>query len=81
VAGGAGLEPAEARALLAPLVERAVRNWAERGPGRALTGPVARGDDETVEAQRRAVAHTAPQLVALFDELVERTRDLAKVAA
>jgi predicted short-subunit dehydrogenase-like oxidoreductase (DUF2520 family) len=39
---------------------------------------VARGDDATVEAQRSAVAETAPELLALFDELVERTRELAR---
>jgi predicted short-subunit dehydrogenase-like oxidoreductase (DUF2520 family) len=80
VAAGAGLEPAEARALLAPLVERTARNYAALGPERALTGPIARGDDATVAAQREAVAEAAPNLLPLFDELVERTRELAKVA-
>jgi predicted short-subunit dehydrogenase-like oxidoreductase (DUF2520 family) len=80
VAGAAGLEPAAARALLAPLVRRTVAQWSETGPERALTGPVARGDDATVAAQRDAVAAAAPELLALFDELVERTRDLAKGA-
>lgn len=77
LAGGAGLAPGEARSLLAPLVRRTVAQWAEAGPERALTGPVARGDDATVDAQRVAVAEGAPELLALFDELVERTRDLA----
>jgi predicted short-subunit dehydrogenase-like oxidoreductase (DUF2520 family) len=78
VAAGAGLEAAEARALLAPLVERTVRNWAELGPERALTGPVARGDEATVASQRDAVEEAAPELLALFDELVERTRELGR---
>jgi predicted short-subunit dehydrogenase-like oxidoreductase (DUF2520 family) len=78
VAAGAGLEPAEARALLAPLVLRTARNWAELGPERALTGPVARGDEATVAAQRGAVHEAAPELLALFDELVDRTRELAR---
>ena len=81
LAGGAGLEPAEARALLAPLVRRTVSQWAELGPERALTGPVARGDAATVDAQRAAVAGTAPELLALFDELVARTRELAAQGA
>jgi predicted short-subunit dehydrogenase-like oxidoreductase (DUF2520 family) len=81
VAAGAGLEPAEARALLAPLVERTARNHAALGAERALTGPVARGDEDTVAMQRQAVAETAPHLLPLFDELVERTRELARVAA
>jgi predicted short-subunit dehydrogenase-like oxidoreductase (DUF2520 family) len=77
LAGAAGLEPGEARELLAPLVRRTVENWISLGPERALTGPVARGDEATVQVQRQAVAETAPGLLALFDELVERTRALA----
>jgi len=77
VAAGAGLEPREARALLAPLVRSTVDNWAERGPEAALTGPVARGDDATVERQRDAVESVAPHLLPLFDELVAHTRTLA----
>jgi predicted short-subunit dehydrogenase-like oxidoreductase (DUF2520 family) len=77
VAGGAGLAPDEARALLAPLVRRTVENWVAAGPERALTGPVARGDEDTVAAQRQAVVESAPELLALFDQLVERTRELA----
>lgn len=77
VAAGAGLEPDQARALLAPLVRATVDNWAERGPQAALTGPVARGDEATVGRQRDAVAEHAPELLDLFDALVARTRALA----
>ena len=77
VAAAAGLEPGEARALLAPLVRRTVEQWAALGPERALTGPIARGDERTVGAQREAVSAAAPELVPLFDELVRRTRALA----
>ena len=77
VAAGAGLEPAQARALLAPLVRRTVAQWADVGPERALTGPLARGDEATVTAQRDAVAAMAPALLGLFDDFVERTRELA----
>jgi predicted short-subunit dehydrogenase-like oxidoreductase (DUF2520 family) len=81
IAAGAGLEPEQARALLAPLVRQTVENIAELGPEPALTGPVARGDDATVAAQRSAVEETAPQLLDLFDELVRRTRELARQGA
>ena len=77
VAGGAGLDPVEARAALAPLVRATVENWAALGPERALTGPVARGDELTVAAQREAVRAVAPQLEALFDVMVERAKALA----
>ena len=81
IAAGAGLEAQEARALLVPLLRRTVENVAELGPERALTGPVARGDRATVEAQRRAVEEVAPELLDLFDELIRRTRALAGRAA
>jgi predicted short-subunit dehydrogenase-like oxidoreductase (DUF2520 family) len=81
IAAGAGLEPEEARALLAPLVRQTVENVAELGPADALTGPVARGDDATVAAQRAAIEELAPELVDLFDELVRRTRALASQEA
>lgn len=77
IAAGAGLEPAQARALLAPLLRRTVDNIAELGPERALTGPLARGDEQTVTDQRRAVEQTAPELLDLFDELARHTRALA----
>ena len=65
------------RPALAPLVRRAVDNWAARGAAQALTGPIARGDEETVAAQRAVVAERAPELVALFDALTDGTRALA----
>jgi predicted short-subunit dehydrogenase-like oxidoreductase (DUF2520 family) len=77
IAAGAGLEPAEARALMLPLVRRTLDNLAAVGPEAALTGPVARGDHATVERQREAVEDVAPHLLELFDELVRHTRSLA----
>jgi predicted short-subunit dehydrogenase-like oxidoreductase (DUF2520 family) len=77
IAAGAGLAPHEARALLAPLVRRTVESVAELDPEKALTGPIARGDHGTVDAQRRALEDAAPELLDLFDELVRHTRALA----
>jgi predicted short-subunit dehydrogenase-like oxidoreductase (DUF2520 family) len=65
------------RELLVPLVRTTVENWARLGPRRALTGPVARGDERTVARQREAVVERAPELLRLFDVLVESTRALA----
>jgi predicted short-subunit dehydrogenase-like oxidoreductase (DUF2520 family) len=73
VAQTAGVE----REALVPLVRQTVENWSRLGAARALTGPVARGDEETVARQRAAVAERAPELVALFDELLAATRELA----
>jgi predicted short-subunit dehydrogenase-like oxidoreductase (DUF2520 family) len=70
LAATAGVE----RALLAPLVRAAVENWAARGAEGALTGPIARGDEETVARQRAAVAERTPDLLPLFDAMVDATR-------
>ena len=66
------------RAALAPLVRAAVDTWAELGPERALTGPIARGDEGTVARQREAVLDRTPELAPLFDALVDATRALAR---
>ncbi len=69
----AGLE----REPLVALVEASVANWAELGAERALTGPIARGDEATVARQRAAVAERAPAELELFDALADATRRLA----
>ena len=74
IAATAGID----RSLLAPLVRATVENWAALGPEQALTGPAARGDEETVARQRAAVAARAPDLTGLFDALAEATRALAQ---
>lgn len=66
------------RQLLVPLVKASVENWAALGGERALTGPVARGDLQTVDRQRAAVEERTPQLLGLFDALVDATAALAR---
>jgi predicted short-subunit dehydrogenase-like oxidoreductase (DUF2520 family) len=51
----------------APLMRRTIDNGFE------LTGPIERGDWETVEAHRRAIRETAPELEPLYDVLAEAT--------
>jgi predicted short-subunit dehydrogenase-like oxidoreductase (DUF2520 family) len=65
----------DARELLAPLVLRTAANWAEGGAD-ALTGPIARGDESTVDAHRAALRQAAPELVPMYEALAERTRAL-----
>jgi predicted short-subunit dehydrogenase-like oxidoreductase (DUF2520 family) len=65
------------RDQLAPLVLASARQWAEAGPERALTGPIARGDDATVERHRAVVAERMPELLPLWEALAEATRALA----
>jgi predicted short-subunit dehydrogenase-like oxidoreductase (DUF2520 family) len=66
----------QARELLAPIVLQTAANWAELGP-RALTGPIARGDETTVDGHRAALQERAPELLPLYDALAERARELA----
>ncbi len=65
------------RKPLAELVRATVENWASAGAAEALTGPIARGDEQTVAHQREAVAERSPEDLALFDALAEATRRLA----
>ena len=53
---------------LVPLMQRTIENGFE------LTGPIERGDWETVEANREAIRATRPDLEALYDVLAEATR-------
>ena len=67
---------ADARAALTPLVLRTAANWSEHG-AEALTGPIARGDERTVERHLEALRETAPELVPLYEALAARTRAIA----
>jgi len=53
---------------LVPLMRRTIDNGFE------LTGPIERGDWETVEAHREAIRATRPDLEPLYDVLAEATR-------
>lgn len=77
LAGTAGVP----RDALVPLVRAAVEAWAAHGAPDALTGPVARRDDDTVARQRAAVAERLPEHLALFDALTDATRALSRTAA
>jgi predicted short-subunit dehydrogenase-like oxidoreductase (DUF2520 family) len=57
-------------------VAAAVDNWARLGAEQALTGPIVRGDEETVARQRAAVEERAPDLLGLWDAMVGATREL-----
>jgi predicted short-subunit dehydrogenase-like oxidoreductase (DUF2520 family) len=66
----------DARELLSPLVTRTAQNWAERGAA-ALTGPIARGDETTVDGHIAALRELDPDLAELYEQLAKRTRDVA----
>jgi predicted short-subunit dehydrogenase-like oxidoreductase (DUF2520 family) len=66
------------RAALVPLVRAAVEAWAADGGEVALTGPIARGDEEVVAGHRDAIAERLPDLLDTFDALAASTRRLAR---
>jgi predicted short-subunit dehydrogenase-like oxidoreductase (DUF2520 family) len=74
--GRAGLDPELALDALGPLAARAVANAASAGPGRAITGPVARGDVDTVARHRAAIAAADPALGPLYREVARATVEL-----
>jgi predicted short-subunit dehydrogenase-like oxidoreductase (DUF2520 family) len=65
------------RELLVPLARAALENWAHNGAEHALTGPVARGDEETIARQREAIEQRTPDLLDTFDALVAASRVVA----
>jgi len=69
----AGLEAADAWRALAPLVRGTFDNLQRDGPRGALTGPVARGDAETVA---RHLAALGPEVRELYRRLGEAALDV-----
>jgi predicted short-subunit dehydrogenase-like oxidoreductase (DUF2520 family) len=55
VARKAGLDQASARAAIAPILRQTVENYFEHGPAGAFSGPLVRGDVETVRRHLEAL--------------------------
>jgi predicted short-subunit dehydrogenase-like oxidoreductase (DUF2520 family) len=72
-----GVPAADARAAAASLALGAVRNVEEQGPAAALTGPVARGDADTVSLH---LARLSGEERALYSVLARRALALARGA-
>jgi predicted short-subunit dehydrogenase-like oxidoreductase (DUF2520 family) len=73
----AGVVPAQR--LLAPLLEAALDNTLRHGD-RALTGPVVRGDLDTLRLHLRVLAESAPELLDPYRAQARRTADRAEAA-
>jgi predicted short-subunit dehydrogenase-like oxidoreductase (DUF2520 family) len=68
VGASAGIQ----RRHLLPLARAALENWGQRGEA-ALTGPIVRGDHDTFQRQRAAVAKISADLLPLWDALASAT--------
>ncbi|MCL6629503.1 MAG: DUF2520 domain-containing protein [Armatimonadetes bacterium] len=74
----AGLPREASLAAIEPMVRETVDAIFARGPARALTGPIARGDVETVRRQLAAVEAWDPAAGALYRSLGLVAVDLAQ---
>jgi predicted short-subunit dehydrogenase-like oxidoreductase (DUF2520 family) len=74
----AGVRLETAYALMEPLVRDTVDNVFRVGTVRALTGPIARGDDAVVAPQFQTLSRRDPLLGALYRELGLLALDLAR---
>ncbi len=74
----AGLSPEVSLKALLPLIKGTVSNVEARGIPGALTGPIARGDVDTVAAHLKAISGKSPRLLDMYKILGRYTIDLAK---
>ncbi len=74
----AGVDPQAALAMLAPLTRGTLENVLQAGPEAALTGPIARGDMETVARQQAALDALNPELGSLYRLFAQMTTELAQ---
>ena len=76
--GDCGLDPQQALQLLAPIHRATSTNIFELGPERALTGPIVRGDEGTVEKHLKALRDHSPEAAELYLCLAKATLQLAQ---
>ncbi|HVZ16229.1 MAG TPA: Rossmann-like and DUF2520 domain-containing protein [Terriglobales bacterium] len=50
-----GLKPENTRKVIAPILQQTIRNYIEHGPAAAFSGPIVRGDAETVRKNLAAL--------------------------
>ena len=73
----AGIAREDAFNVLRPLIDGTLANINNIGIPAALTGPIARGDVNTVEQHVTAIGEKAPDLSALYKQLGDYTIDIA----
>jgi predicted short-subunit dehydrogenase-like oxidoreductase (DUF2520 family) len=75
----AGLTRETAAAMIEPIVRETVDNIFRLGTARALTGPIARGDDTVIARHLEALGAWNARMITLYRELGRIALDLARV--
>ena len=75
---GIGVDVNTARRMLLPLIRGSFENLERVSPTEALTGPIARGDDQTVAAHLMALQEKFPDYLDAYRLLAGLNVDLAK---
>lgn len=78
--GVAGISDTDAFAVLKPLINGTLGNIEKVGIVAALTGPISRGDVDTVRQHLEAMTAQSPELVSLYRALGTDTIDIARSA-
>ncbi len=73
-----GMERGEATKAVMPLIRGTVNNIARVGVPDALTGPIARGDAETVRGHVEVLAKRMPRMLPLYKELGRHTVEVGR---
>lgn len=73
----AGISDTDALKALKPLIEGTLSNIEKAGIAKALTGPIARGDIETVKRHLEKIGSNTPGLLDLYKALGFHTIDIA----
>lgn len=72
-----GINKDEGYKALYPLIEGSIKNIYQLGTAKALTGPIARGDNETITKHITALNKILPDSLKLYNLLGLKTLDLA----
>ena len=73
-----GADKQETLTALLPLIKGTLQNIEALGTADALTGPIARGDVETIQGHIEAMQKRTPELLGLYKELARQTISIAR---
>ena len=77
LAGEAGIPAEEVMNAFGPLLAGSIANVDRLGPAEGLTGPIARGDVETVEGHLASIEAQRPELLDIYRALGRHTLEVA----